>query len=225
MTFAYIFIGIVIAERLIELKIAAKNESWMKQHGGFEVGKGHYKLFIIMHVAFFLSLMVELQYITVGFHISLFILFMLVQLCRVWCMLSLGRFWNTKIIVLPSVAVIKTGRYKYMKHPNYVIVFAELFLLPAMFGALWTASLFRLLHMSLLSVRIPLADKALGRNYKAACLKQSPELLLLVFNNISSMRSTFTFNDFKSDILALFQCLKSFFLDSRVMYEYIVSFF
>src|SRR5699024_12280767 len=153
-SFAYIFIGIVIAERLIELKIAAKNESWMKQHGGFEVGKGHYKLFIIMHVAFFLSLMVELQYITVGFHISLFILFMLVQLCRVWCMLSLGRFWNTKIIVLPSVAVIKTGPYKYMKHPNYVIVFAELFLLPAMFGALWTASLFPLLHMSLLSVRI-----------------------------------------------------------------------
>lgn len=164
MTFAYIFIGIVIAERLIELKIAAKNESWMKQHGGFEVGKGHYKLFIIMHVAFFLSLMVELQYITVGFHISLFILFMLVKLCRVWCMLSLGRFWNTKIIVLPSVAVIKTGPYKYMKHPNYVIVFAELFLLPAMFGALWTASLFPLLHMSLLSVRIPLEDKALGRN-------------------------------------------------------------
>ncbi|HLR23353.1 MAG TPA: isoprenylcysteine carboxylmethyltransferase family protein [Pseudogracilibacillus sp.] len=164
MTFAYIFIGIVIAERLVELKIAAKNESWMKQHGGFEVGKGHYKLFIIMHVAFFLSLMVELQYITVGFHISLFILFMLVQLCRVWCMLSLGRFWNTKIIVLPSVAVIKTGPYKYMKHPNYVIVFAELFLLPAMFGALWTASLFPLLHMSLLSVRIPLEDKALGRN-------------------------------------------------------------
>src|SRR5699024_12479628 len=96
MTFAYIFIGIVIAERLIELKIAAKNESWMKQHGGFDVGKGHYKLFMIMHVAFFLSLMVELQYITVGFHISWFILFMLVRRCRVSLMLSFGRCWNTK---------------------------------------------------------------------------------------------------------------------------------
>src|SRR5699024_3626364 len=109
--------------------------------------------------------------------------------------------------------------------PNNVIVFAELFLLPAMFGALWTASLFPLLLMSLLSVRIPCEDKALGRNYKGDCLKQPPEALLLVVNSISSLRSTFTFNDFKSDILALFQCLKSFFLDSRVMYEYIVSFF
>src|SRR5699024_4821047 len=116
------------------------------------------------HVAFFLSLMVELQYITVGFHISLFILFMLVQLCRVWCMLLLGRFCYKKIIVLPSVAVIKIVSYKYIKYAYYVIVFAELFLLPAMFGALWTASLFPLLHMSLLSVRIPLEDKALSRN-------------------------------------------------------------
>src|SRR5699024_6828816 len=99
-----------------------------------------------------------------GFHISLFILVMLVQLCRVWCMLSLGRFWNTKIIVLPSVAVINTGPYKYMKHPNHVIVFAERFLLPAMFGALCTVRLSALLRMSLLSVRLPLEDTALGRN-------------------------------------------------------------
>src|SRR5699024_7888527 len=150
---------------------------------------------------------------------------MLVQLCRVWCMLSLGRFLNTKIIVLPSVAVIKTGPYKYMKHPNYVIVFAELFLLPVMFGALWTASLFPLLLMSFLSVRIPLEDKALGSNYKGDCLKQPPELLLLVINNISSLRSPSTSNDFQSDILVLFQCLNSFFPDSTVMYEYIDSFF
>lgn len=164
MSFAYLFIGIVIAGRLFELWIAAHNESWMKQHGGIEVGKGHYKLFVVMHAMFFLSLILELQYISVTFYVALFIIFMFVQLCRIWCITSLGKFWNTKIIVLPSVAVIKTGPYKYMKHPNYVIVFAELFALPAMFGAMWTASVFPLLHICLLSIRIPQEDKALGRN-------------------------------------------------------------
>ncbi len=82
---------------------------------------------------------------------------------RVWCIVSLGKFWNTKIIVLPKVVMIKKGPYKYMKHPNYLIVFVELFTIPAMFGAYITAILFPILHLLLLTIRIPAEDRALGR--------------------------------------------------------------
>ena len=164
MIYAYLFVGLVIVERFVELKIASRNETWMKERGAVEKGKGHYKLFVALHIAFFVSLFIELQGIEVTFHPVFFTFFMLAQLVRIWCITALGKFWNTKIIVLPNVAIIKKGPYKYMKHPNYVIVFIELFVLPAMFGAFMTASLFPLLHMLLLAVRIPIEEKALGRN-------------------------------------------------------------
>ncbi len=76
---------------------------------------------------------------------------------------TLGRFWNTKIIVLPGVTVIKKGPYRYIKHPNYVIVAVELFVIPLLIGAQLTAFLFPILHLLLLRVRIPSEEKALTR--------------------------------------------------------------
>src|SRR5699024_9972434 len=90
-------------------------------------------------------------------------LFLIAQIVRVWCIYSLGRFWNTKIIVLPNVICIKKGPYKYLRHPNYVIVFVELFSIPLIFGAYVTSIMFPLLHLGLLAIRIPIEDRALGR--------------------------------------------------------------
>lgn len=167
MIYFYLIITFIICQRLVELYIANKNEKWMLARGGIEVGNEHYKLFILLHVTFFIILIYEVHNIvtaqSVAFNIYFFFLFVIAQIMRVWCIVSLGKFWNTKIIVLPKVVMIKKGPYKYMKHPNYLIVFVELFTIPAMFGAYITAILFPILHLLLLTIRIPAEDRALGR--------------------------------------------------------------
>lgn len=165
MVLFYVIFLFLILQRLIELKIAANNEKWMKQRGGIEVGKEHYKYFVILHVSFFCSLLIEVNMIShLQFNKFFFSLFLISQLGRLWCIYSLGRFWNTKIIVLPKVVLIKKGPYKYVKHPNYIIVFIELFSIPLIFGAYVTAFLFPFFHLFLLTIRIPKEERALRRS-------------------------------------------------------------
>ncbi|MFD1038641.1 isoprenylcysteine carboxyl methyltransferase family protein [Virgibacillus byunsanensis] len=160
-----LLIGIV-CQRLVELIIARSNERWMKERGGIEKGAKHYKWFIYLHSLFFISIIVE-SIAREGFNqplnYFLFTIFIATQITRVWCIHTLGRFWNTKIIVLPGVSLIKKGPYKYVKHPNYIIVALELFLIPLLFGAYLTAFVFPILHMLLLRIRIPREEKALTK--------------------------------------------------------------
>lgn len=170
--FFSIFITLVIFQRLAELGIAKKNEKWMKANGGFEVGKEHYKYIVLVHVLFFLSLIFEVSYFNKAVS-SLWIVyvlfFTLAQGLRVWSLLSLGKFWNTKIIIMPNVNIISSGPYKFIRHPNYLVVVIELLVLPLIFNAYFTAIIFTLLNMVVLSIRIPIEENALIRetNYKA----------------------------------------------------------
>ncbi|MFS0672631.1 isoprenylcysteine carboxyl methyltransferase family protein [Ornithinibacillus sp. 179-J 7C1 HS] len=162
----WMLIFFIIGQRIFELVIAKKNESWMKARGGIETGSEHYKWFIYLHVLFFLSVILEtmmkLNNQIIEFRYFYFLIFCSAQLARFWCIHSLGRFWNTKIIVMPRVALIKKGPYKYVKHPNYIIVAVELFVIPMLFNAYLTAIVFPLLHLLLLRIRIPLEEKALA---------------------------------------------------------------
>lgn len=166
-----VIIAIVILQRLIELVIARRNEKWMLHQGAFEAGARHYPLMVMMHIAFFLSLLLE---ISIGdrtlssFWLVLLTLFLIAQVARIWCLASLGKFWNTKIIILPGADVVKKGPYRFIRHPNYVIVTIELLVLPLLFSAYFTAIIFSLLNLWMLSVRIPAEEKALKKatNYK-----------------------------------------------------------
>lgn len=163
----WLLIAFIIIQRLVELKIAKQNEIWMKSKGGVEVGQKHYKWFVIVHILFFVSILIETTINESGgnpFLSLLLILFILTQVGRFWCIQSLGRFWNTKIITLPGVALIKRGPYKYVKHPNYIIVAAELIIIPLIFGAVLTAIIFPIVHLILLKTRIPTENKALAKN-------------------------------------------------------------
>ncbi|GAA0611174.1 alkylpyrone methyltransferase [Virgibacillus siamensis] len=160
----WLFIITVIAQRLIELYIAKQNELWMKERGGVEKGEKHYKWFILLHGFFFVSMITEA--VVDGNSVTeisyfWFTVFLLTQMCRIWCIQALGPFWNTKVIVLPGVALIRKGPYKYVKHPNYIIVAIELFVIPFILGAQITAVIFPILHILLLRVRIPREEKAL----------------------------------------------------------------
>ncbi|QUG42437.1 isoprenylcysteine carboxyl methyltransferase [Psychrobacillus sp. INOP01] len=167
----FILISLVIIQRLIEVAIAKRNEKRMLAQGAYEVGASHYPYMVTMHVCFFISLIVEVivfnRSISALFPLFL-LLFIFVQLLRVWCLTSLGSFWNTKIIILPNANVVKSGPYIYLRHPNYVVVCLEILLLPFMFQAYFTAVAFTLLNLVMLSVRIPMEEKALrdATNYE-----------------------------------------------------------
>ena len=170
MLFAVV-VTFVIIQRLVELRIAKRNETWMRSQGAFEAGAKHYPLMVTMHVSFFISLILEVVIVNrplLPVWISFLSVFLIAQVARIWCLTSLGKFWNTKIIILPDANVVRKGPYAFIRHPNYVIVTTELLVLPLIFSAYFTAILFTMLNIWMLSVRIPTEEKALkhATNYK-----------------------------------------------------------
>lgn len=159
-----IFLSIIILQRLFELIVARRNEKWMKEQGAVEYGQEHYPIMVMMHSLFFAAFCMEV--IVFKKHISpvwpmLLSIFIATQAIRIWALSSLGKYWNTKIIVLPSTTIVKKGPYKYLRHPNYTIVILEILVIPMLFQAYWTAVIFTILNVWMLSVRIPLEEKAL----------------------------------------------------------------
>jgi methyltransferase len=160
----YIFIGFVIIQRLVEVVIANQNAKWMKKQGGYEAGREHYKYIFVLHAFFFVALLIEVFSVQAGgvkWSLIPLVVFLIAQIGRVWALSSLGRFWNTRIMILPGAKVVAKGPYRFMRHPNYVIVTLELFALPLIFQAYWTAIVFSLLNAVILRVRIKEEERAL----------------------------------------------------------------
>lgn len=174
--FFTILLAILIVQRITELWIARKNESWMKEQGAYEVGKSHYKYIVLVHLMFFVSLLLEVQYTERGmpqWWMFPFVFFIVTQILRVWSIASLGRYWNTRIIILPGINVVSKGPYRFLRHPNYLIVAAEILVIPLIFQAYFTAIFFTILNAIVLSIRIPIEEKALREvtNYEAVFKK------------------------------------------------------
>lgn len=165
-TWIWIIIGVVICQRLLELIIARKNEGWMLRQGGIERGADHYKWFVTIHTLFFICMIAEClvrNNSVQSINYFLFSIFIFTQLMRIWCIATLGKFWNTKVIILPSASLKTSGPYNYVKHPNYIIVGIELFVIPLLIGAPFTAVIFPLLHIFILiKWRLPIENKALS---------------------------------------------------------------
>lgn len=163
--FFYILFIFVILQRLAEVAYAKSNEKRMRKEGAVESGAEHYKWIVLLHVLFFVSLLAEvLYYGIVSYEIwwIFLIIFVLAQLLRFWALTSLGRFWNTKILVLPGAEKVEAGPYRWLPHPNYIVVALELAFLPLVFGAWRTALVFTIANaLLLLMVRIPAEEKAL----------------------------------------------------------------
>ena len=164
MTLFICVVGFIIIQRIVELLVARNNEKWIKSKGGYEVGANHYPYMVAIHIGFFISLIIEFMVFaqTVSrFWVLLFALFISLQIMRAWVIASLGRFWNTKILVLPGAHVVKKGPFHFIRHPNYVVVTSEIIVIPLMFEAYFTAIVFTLLNLIILSVRIPKEEAAL----------------------------------------------------------------
>jgi len=156
------FISFVILLRIGELMLSKKNEKWLLQHGAIEYGKKHYPFIVALHSLFFISLILEYSMKqAVSYNLFYLIFDFLLLPFKTWVILSLGKFWNTKIYHIQGASLIKRGPYKYFKHPNYVVVIAEIAVIPLAFYLYYTAIIFSLLNIIMLFVRIKEENKVL----------------------------------------------------------------
>jgi methyltransferase len=156
---AVVILAFVTLQRLAELLIARRNTRRLLARGAYEVGAGHYPLIVAVHALWLASL----WWLAPGrpFVGSLVAAYFLLQPLRLWVLGTLGGRWTTRIIVLPGAPLVRSGPFRLVRHPNYVIVVAEIALLPLAFG-LWKAALvFTLINAAVLTVRISAEQKAL----------------------------------------------------------------
>jgi methyltransferase len=154
-----VILGLVTLSRLVELPIAARNTARLKAVGGHEVAAGHYPLIVALHVAWLATLWALAPQRPIS--LPFLILFGFVQLARIWVVQTLGPRWTTRIIVVPGETLVARGPYKYLNHPNYAVVIAEIALLPLVFGLWPIALIFSLLNAAILTVRIREENRAL----------------------------------------------------------------
>lgn len=159
MTLAILILALVTAQRLAELMLAKRNTARLLARGGIEKSPGHYASIVVMHAAWLLLLWVFAGNAQINFW--WLALFIVLQFLRVWVIATLGERWTTRIIVVPGEARIHRGPYRYIAHPNYVIVAAEIIALPMALGLPWIALVFTLLNAAVLWVRIRAEAKAL----------------------------------------------------------------
>lgn len=154
----------VAAQRLLELAIARRNTARLLADGAREVGAGHYPLFVALHAGWLLALALTVR-ADAPVNGWLLALFLLLQAGRVWVMATLGRFWTTRIITLDGAPLVRRGPFRWVRHPNYLVVAGELAVLPLVFGEVWIAVAATLLNIPLTLHRIRVEERALcGRD-------------------------------------------------------------
>jgi methyltransferase len=151
----------VTLQRAGELVLAARNTRRLKARGAVESGAEHYPFIVALHGAWLVGLWVLAW--NRPMNLWLLGLFAVLQAGRIWVIASLGRRWTTRIITLPGEALVRRGPYRFVSHPNYLVVAAEIAVLPLVFG-LWIYALaFTALNAAMMAVRIPAESRALGR--------------------------------------------------------------
>ena len=149
----------VTLQRLAELAWNRSNEAGLRARGAVEAGRSHYPIMVALHGLWLAALWVWGWDRPVVW--GWFVAYVVLQLGRAWVLATLGRRWTTRVFVVPGETLVRRGPYRFVSHPNYVVVVLEIFVLPMAFG-LWTVALvFGLANMALLAWRIRVENQAL----------------------------------------------------------------
>ncbi|BBY38677.1 hypothetical protein MMAN_28110 [Mycobacterium mantenii] len=162
----YLLVLAVALERVVELVVSTRNARWSFAQGAKEFGRSHYPVMVAIHSALLLGCLVEpwaLHRPFIGWlGWPMLAVVVASQALRWWCITTLGRRWNTRVIVLPQAPLVRQGPYRWLHHPNYVAVVAEGVALPLVHTAWLTAAVFTLANAALLRVRLRVENSALG---------------------------------------------------------------
>ena len=153
-------VAFLLVQRFAELVYARRNTARLVAAGGVEFGQSHYPLLVALHACWLLALAVG------GYQRALdpiwLSVFVLLQVARVWVIASLGRRWTTRVIVLPGEAPVARGPYRFLRHPNYLVVVLEIAVAPLALGLHLVAAVFSVANMALLAWRISVENRALA---------------------------------------------------------------
>ena len=151
-TMAVLLLAAVTLERLAELVLARRNTAALLAQGAYEVAPGHYWLIVALHAAWLGGLWVMGW--SAPIDLGWLAVFLMLQAGRIWVLGTLGRRWTTRIIVLPGAPLVTTGPYRFLTHPNYVVVIGEIAVLPLCLGLPWYALAFSIANAAVLWVRV-----------------------------------------------------------------------
>jgi methyltransferase len=161
-----VLVVLVGLERLAELVVSKRNAAWSLERGGRETGQGHYRVMVVLHSGFLVAMLVEAYVrrpeVAPALAWSMLALVLAAQALRWWCIATLGRQWNTRVIVVPGLSAVRSGPYRLLPHPNYVAVAVEGLALPLVHGCWVTAVVFTLANAALMVVRIRVEEQALS---------------------------------------------------------------
>jgi methyltransferase len=159
-------VAFLIVQRLAELGFAQWNTLRLRAGGGVEFGAAHYPLMVALHAFWLLGLWIF------GHDRSVdpiwLLVFVILQAGRLWVIASLGRRWTTRVIVMPGAAPVARGPYRWLRHPNYLIVVLEIAVVPLALGLPLFALGFSLANAALLAYRIRVENRALAWATRAA---------------------------------------------------------
>lgn len=166
MIWSALLLAAVTAERLGELWLARRNTEALVKRGATEVGASHYTFIVALH-AIWLAGLWMLGWRT-EIHAGWVAVFGLLQVLRFWTLLTLGRRWTTRIIVVPGERLVEAGPYRFIRHPNYVVVIGEIAVLPLCLGQPMYALLFSIVNALVLIVRVRAENAALAESRYAS---------------------------------------------------------
>lgn len=155
-------LALLITQRAIELVIARRNTKRLLESGGREVGAEHYPFMVALHAAWLIALVAWVLSYPPRINMTFVLMYAVLLGLRAWVITSLGPFWTTRIITVPNLPLVRRGPYKFTRHPNYIIVAAEIAIVPLMFAAWKIALIFSALNAVMLWVRIRAENKALA---------------------------------------------------------------
>ena len=161
MTVLHWVLALVLLQRAVELVRARRNTVRLRQMGGVEADAEGYPYFVLLHAGWLLSLALFVPAVAppvwplLGF-------FVLLQLGRLWVISTLGYYWTTRIVTVPGTPLVQTGPFRWLRHPNYLLVITEIAVLPLAFGAVWIAVLFSALNLVLIRRRVRIEESVLA---------------------------------------------------------------
>ena len=160
-----ILLAFVTVQRLAELWWAKRNEARLLAAGGVVYGHRHLGLMMAVHAAWLIGMWllagdrsIEPIYLA---------LFVVLEIGRLWVLVTLGRRWTIHIIVVPGEKLVARGPYRFLHHPNYVVVCGEVAAVPLALGMPLYALVFTVLNVALLAIRIPAENAALAAATRA----------------------------------------------------------
>lgn len=166
MGFAQWLVVLVALQRIGELMLARRNTARLLARGGREIGASHYSLIVVLHALWLAALFAGVPAAAEPVWPWL-ALFLLLQAARIWVIASLGEFWTTRIVTVPDAPLVRRGPYRWMRHPNYLVVAAEIAVLPIAFGAWQLAIAFSVANALVLAYRVRVEDRALAPRREA----------------------------------------------------------